>query len=360
MMTKRTLQLSILLASLLFFQSCAQRTIWYKGNTHAHTVICGHADSPPEVVTQWYHDHGYNFLILSEHNHFIDPDSVIMPENLRDNFILIPGEEVSGPKIVHTTAMNIQGLVSQRKDLEVKAEIIQDHVDSTLSKGGHTILNHPNYIYTVSAADIMPVNNLYMFELYNGHPLVNNAGDSVHVSTEVLWDELLTAGMTIFGVSSDDAHYFATMDSLHSNPGRGWVMVNAPKLSGDAITAAMNRGDFYASNGVILKQCSVSRGVYRVEVDERATEDELTSPELRGEHIEKGDLGYLIEFIGPDSKILASSRSSIASFPLSSASQYVRAKVSFRRKTEGVELEAFYAWGQPTFMDERSLSDKSQ
>jgi len=36
---------------------------WYMGNTHAHTKICGH----------------YNFLILSEHNHFIDPDTVQLP-----------------------------------------------------------------------------------------------------------------------------------------------------------------------------------------------------------------------------------------------------------------------------------------
>ena len=61
---------------------------WYMGNTHAHTKICGHADSSPDVVTKWYHDHGYNFLILSEHNHFIDPDTVQLPLNKRDDFIL--------------------------------------------------------------------------------------------------------------------------------------------------------------------------------------------------------------------------------------------------------------------------------
>jgi hypothetical protein len=38
---------------------------WYKGNTHVHTVLCGHADSTPEVVAQWYHDRGYNHLPLN-------------------------------------------------------------------------------------------------------------------------------------------------------------------------------------------------------------------------------------------------------------------------------------------------------
>ena len=51
---------------------------WYKGNTHVHTVLCGHADSTPEAVAQWYHDRGYNFLVLSEHNIFLNVHSQIL------------------------------------------------------------------------------------------------------------------------------------------------------------------------------------------------------------------------------------------------------------------------------------------
>jgi len=47
-----------------------------------------------------------------------------------------------------------------------------------------------------------------MFELYNGHNDVHNFGNEGHVSTEVMWDDLLTHGMKIYGVSSDDAHHF--------------------------------------------------------------------------------------------------------------------------------------------------------
>ena len=265
----------------LILQGCSDDSLWYRGNTHAHTVICGHADSTPEVVTRWYHDHGYNFLILSEHNHFIDPDSVKMPKNRRDDFILIPGEEITGPKVIHTTAMNTRNLVSQQLELEVKSEIIQNHVDGTLEAGGHAILNHPNYYYAVTAEYILPVRDLFMFELYNGHPQVNNFGDEQHSTTEDLWDELLTQGMIMYGVSSDDAHHFSKIDTQYSNPRRGWVMVRASELTPGAITEAMNKGDFYASNGVMLRQCSVSNGTYHVEIDEGRTLRELASPELR-------------------------------------------------------------------------------
>ena len=97
---------------LFLVPACIVSAEWYRGNTHAHTVLCGHADSSPEAVTKWYHDRGYNFLILSEHNIFIDPDDVTMPKNKRSDFILIPGQEVTGKPVgVHTTAMNIDGVI---------------------------------------------------------------------------------------------------------------------------------------------------------------------------------------------------------------------------------------------------------
>ena len=348
---------SIVVLGLILLQGCAQKSTWYRGNTHAHTVICGHADSPPEVVTQWYHDHGYNFLILSEHNHFINPDSVTMPENLREDFILIPGEEISGPKIVHSTAMNIDRVLMPDKEIEEKSEIIQNHVDITLEVEGKTILNHPNYRYTLTEDDILPVRGLNMFELYNGHPMVANSGDDEHISTEALWDSLLTHGMPFFGVSSDDAHYFATIDSAHSNPGRGWVMVNASALTGDAITQAMYDGSFYASNGVMLDYCAVKNGKYRVRVNAAQTLTELMSTELRGKLVEATEQGFRIEFIGHRGKVLSTTNGTRADFPVEEVSHYVRPRISYFRNHPSGGSEAFYAWGQPEFTDGRKLSE---
>lgn len=349
--------LFVVILIFLILQGCGDDTTWYRGNTHAHTVICGHADSSPKVVTRWYLDHGYNFLILSEHNHFIDPDSVKMPENRRDNFILIPGEEITGPKGVHTTAMNIRNLVSQQLDLEVKSEIIQNHVDGTLGAGGNAILNHPNFDYAVTAADILPVRKLYMFELFNGHPRVNNFGDDEHPTTEDLWDELLTKGMIIYGVSSDDAHHFSKIDTLYSNPGRGWVMVRASELTAGAITEAMSNGDFYASNGIMLRRCSVSKGIYHIEVDQEKTLRELATPELRGKRVSEKEDGFVIEFIGPEGKVLSVTKSTKANFTVNDSYAYVRAKVTFRRMHPDRGMEEFYAWGQPVFTDGRLEND---
>lgn len=337
----------------LIFPALLSADSWFKGNTHAHTVLCGHADSSPETVTAWYHDHGYNFLILSEHNKFIDPKTVKFPENARKDFLLIPGEEVSGHKVIHTTAMNIDRLVPWDHNHDERSHIIQYHVDETRKAGGTTILNHPNFRWAVKPEDILPVDHLYMFELYNGHPAVANFGDAHHMSTEEQWDHLLTAGMKIYAVASDDAHHFAKLSEKHSNPGRGWVMVKADRLDPHTITHAMLDGDFYASSGVILKDVSIRDNTFTVVVDTCATDQELSSSFLYGDRVREGKPGYTIEFIGKNGKVLKSVKDTKANFSLSGLEGYVRCKVSLIQRGIDKPLQGYFAWTQPVFTDNR-------
>jgi hypothetical protein len=326
---------------------------WYRGNTHVHTVLSGHADTSPEAVAKWYLDRGYNFLILSEHNIFIDPRTVSLPADRREDFILIPGEEISGLRAIHTTGMNIDGLVDWTFGDVSKAGAIQRHVDRTVAAGGQPILNHPNWRWALRDTDILGVNRLHMFELFNGHPDVNNYGDDTRPSTEAMWDSLLTQGMLIYGVSSDDAHIFQTISPDLTNPGRGWVLVRSRSLSPDAITDAMASGDFYASNGVYLAAYERGPEVYAVKVDVTRTSRELASPVLRGRHVSDGVEGFRIEFIGPEGRVLKNVTGTEAAFELVGAPDYVRVKVTFtRRHDEG--FEEYYAWGQPFFSDDRA------
>lgn len=343
-----------IIISFVFFIGCSSdKQKWYRGNTHAHTVICGHADSTPEFVTAWYHSHGYNFLILSEHNHFIDPDTVKKPTELDNEFILIPGEEVTGKKIIHTTAMNINKIVDWKSESENKTDIIQYHVDGTIEAGGQAILNHPNYKYAVGASDIIDVENLYMFELYNGHPKVNNEGDENHLSTEEIWDSLLTAGMKIYGVASDDAHHFHTIDSAHSNPGRGWVMVNALELTPAAITNAMTDGKFYASSGVFLEELTVTSDYIKIIIDEVKTTEQISKENMNGRSSTDSTNEFSLEFIGDGGKIIKTINSSSATYNFDKSQKYIRAKIIVRRNNRFGAIEEFYAWTQPVFFDGR-------
>ena len=355
---KRYSRYLIMVMSLAAITSPVTAKQWYRGNTHAHTEICGHADSTPEAVARWYLDHGYNFLVLSEHNHFIDPATVELPQPRREDFILIPGEEVTGKQRIHLTALNIDGLVPWDFDHEEKWRIIQTHVDGIRKEQGHPIINHPNYKFAVSAEDILLVERLHMLELYNGHSDVYNFGHEEHPSIEEMWDQLLTAGKWIYGVASDDMHELKTIAPSKSNPGRGWVMVKADELDPDAISDAMAAGNFYSSSGVFLKECGVADGAYVVEVDEDATLGELAqSVNIRAYIIHEGEEGFVIEFIGPGGTVLSSTPDKRAAFVLDPAIPYVRPKVTFTRRYPEHGFEQYFAWGQPVFMDGRAGSD---
>ena len=322
---------------------------WYKGNTHVHTVLCGHADSTPEVVAQWYHDQGYNFLILSEHNKYIDPSTVELKGEVRSDFLLVPGEEVTGP--VHSTAMNVSRLVPWTFKDKNRSKIIQNHVDEIEKAGGTNILNHPLSGRFLQVHEILPVQRLYMFELYNAHPKARNFRGAHHPSTEQLWDALLEKGMTIYGVSSDDAHKLAKWGEKENNPGRGWVMVKAEDLTPKALTEAMIEGDFYSSSGVMLDKLVRGTNNIEVSVNEKETEYELSSGFLFGRPVRKGEPGTFIEFIGPGGEVQKTVNGISASYEARGA--YLRAKVTQRVAGTDGALREYYAWTQPVFTDDR-------
>jgi hypothetical protein len=233
-----------------------------------------------------------------------------------------------------------------------RTKTVQSYADRTRDAGGVPIINHPNDNWALTAADIRPVKQCRLFELYNGHPAVANRGDARHVSTEEIWDTLLTDGMPLFGVASDDAHDFRRLSSDKSNPGRGWVMVRAAELTASAIADAMDRGDFYSSSGVFLRDVVVTDPEYRVVVDEAATEAEASKGDLAPRRVPKDApayLGFRIEFIGPGGAVMAAVNGTEATFRRAPGPAYVRAKVCYTWLDAGGQPVRCYAWTQPAF-----------
>ena len=84
-----------------------QNLRWYKGNTHTHTTESD-GDTPPEEVALWYRDHGYNFLVLSDHNVLTDP-------TLLDDHVLIRFKQISGAPFLRDVARDkIEDVVASR------------------------------------------------------------------------------------------------------------------------------------------------------------------------------------------------------------------------------------------------------
>ena len=113
---------------LLFFgiqhYSQAQKLHWYKGNTHCHTLVSDGKNQPKDVVAA-YHNHGYNFLVITDHNFLLETDTIKKPANLRNDFLLVPGEEVTDRIAVHTTAFNISHYVPFDNDPNRETDLVK-------------------------------------------------------------------------------------------------------------------------------------------------------------------------------------------------------------------------------------------
>jgi hypothetical protein len=324
---------------------------WFRGNTHAHTVLCGHADSSPETVAGWYLDHDYHFATLSEHNLFIDPADVALPADRRPDFVLVPGEELTTPD-VHMTALNIDGLLDHEAP-GPPVDVIDCLSQRARNAGAVPVVNHPNYLWQVSVDDLRRQRHCRLFELYNGHPSCNNDGDADHLSTEKMWDVLLTEGKISYAVASDDAHNFAAWGPDRSNPGRGWVMVRADQLTPDAVSAALDAGEFYASSGVFLHDVVIDPDEYRVQVDVEATRSEICRAQVAGQRLPPGyPPGLTVEFVGPRGTVVARSQQPEAGHPRTPDNSYLRARITWVEP--GSDLGTGYrAWTQPVFEDGR-------
>lgn len=298
---------------------------WYKGNTHTHTLNSD-GDTSPDEVARWYREHGYHFLVLTDHNFLTSVDGLNALMGADEQFLILPGEEVTdrlGSTPLHINGLLVERLVAPQGGSSV-SEIIQRDVDAIRAANGVPHLNHPNFGWAVTAEDIKRVRNDKLFEIYNGHPLVNNEGGGDRPGLEEMWDDILSSGKLLYGLATDDAHHFKRpWDPNASRPGRGWVVVRAPRLDGREIVAALERGDFYASTGVELE-------------DIQATAQRLTIT-IREDRSSK----YRVRFIGKNGRTLREVTTNPASYDITGDEGYVRAVV--------LESNGKRAWVQPVF-----------
>lgn len=292
---------------------------WWKGNLHTHS-LWSDGDHFPEMIGDWYREHGYNFLALTDHNVLSDgirwmsvkavvqrsDDGVLDryrkrfgdawvetrgdPEGddyevrlkplhefrylleEREKFIMIPAEEISDRaegKPVHINATNIAEVIPPAGGATIR-EAMQNNLRAILEhekQHGREVfphLNHPNFGYAIKAEDLAAVVSEQFYEVYNGHPGVNQLGDDEHPSVERFWDLVNAIRRTtlnvppLMGIATDDSHEHHGKPG--SRPGRGWVMVRSRYLTPEHLIRAMEQGDFYASSGVTLSDVQFDKG----------------------------------------------------------------------------------------------------
>lgn len=378
---------------------------WWKGNLHTHT-LWSDGDDFPEMAAQWYRDHDYNFLALTDHNvlsqgmrwmqvkkiadrggkdalsKYIarfgqdwvetrgEPASDNYEVRLKpfdeyrylveqhDQFILIPAEEISDRaegKPVHMNATNLAEVVSPVGGDTVREVIANNFraVQEQADKLGRQILvhlNHPNFGWAVKPEDIAQVTEERFYEVYNGHPGVNHLGDADRPSVEQFWDiaNAMRLGVLnaapLMGIATDDTHDYHGEPGSHA--GRGWVMVRSKYLTPEHLIDGLRQGDFYASSGVSLEEIGFDSDSKTLSVAVTAEPGESYRITFIGSLKPVGDEVMNRENIGV---ILAETEDASASYTLTGKELYVRAVITSTADAQDPSFKGQkkQAWTQP-------------
>src|SRR5688572_16444915 len=219
--------------------------VWLKGNLHTHTLQSD-GDSPPGEVATWYRQHGYDFLVITDHDK-------ITRIKAPDGLVLIDGEEVTDrlpKKPLHVNAIGLTRVVAPQGG-KTPVDVLQRNMDAVRAAGGVPLVNHPNFGWAFGADELLQLRGLVLLEIASGHPYVNAQGPP---SAEAIWDTLLTKGRRVYGVAVDDSHHWKRpWDTDIAPPGKAWVVVRAER-DAKSIVKALERGEFYASTGVELEE----------------------------------------------------------------------------------------------------------
>ena len=387
---------------------------WWKGNLHTHS-LWSDGDDYPEMIADWYRANGYHFLGISDHNVLAEGERWIHREKnaggqrafdrylkrfggdwvehrvvknvpqvrlktfaeyrqkmaIPGSFLLMQSEEITDQfqgRPIHLNATNLKNHIPPQGGAGVAATL-QNNIDAVLAQRKATgqpmfpHINHPNFGWALQPADMIELRGERFFEVYNGHPAVNNYGDKDHLSTGQMWDVINAYRLGVhnlplmFGLATDDAHNYHDLAVGKSNTGRGWVMVRAEALTPGSIISAMERGDFYATSGVAVDDIRLAKGRYsfRIQPEKGVTyttrfigtrESFKTSPDLAKRNLLKPNEAGI-------GTILGQSQSLDPSYTFKGDELYIRAEiVSSKKKVNPYAAgEHERAWLQPVRPD---------
>jgi hypothetical protein len=378
---------------------------WRKGNLHTHS-LWSDGDDFPEMIVEWYKTNGYDFIALSDHNKLAEGEQWVSARDLQPGalaeyldrfgsewvnlrvqegdtlvrlktlaeyrplleeegrYVIIQSEEITdrfGAKPIHVNATNLKKAIVPQGGNSV-LEVMQRNVDAVLEQRRRTgrpmfpHINHPNFQWAVTADDLAALKGERFFEVYNGHPAVHNEGDSTRMSTDRMWDVILTERLLhgreiMYGLAVDDAHHYHGRAPDLANSGRGWIQVRSKSLVADSLIAAMERGDFYASTGIEIADIKLTRYALSITLDAEpgiTYTTEFIGTRMPGAESDNddGDAQQRSIQVGA---LLDKVEGSSASYTFTGDELYVRARVvSDKQKENGQpEGELEVAWTQP-------------
>jgi hypothetical protein len=389
---------------------------YWKGNLHTHS-LWSDGDDFPEMIVDWYRGHGYQFLALTEHNLIAEAERWVNAEanatrkaavekyierfgsrwaefrigsekkEIRlkplaefrslleesGKFLLIPAEEIShsyAKRPIHMNGINLRDTIKplDGKDAVETIAVNLRQIGEQRRKTARMMigfLNHPNFGWGVRAEEMLLVEELRFFEVFNGHPSVRNYGDDLHASCERVWDIALALRLgkhglpIVYGMATDDAHGYHAYGVGKVNPGRGWVMIKSPHLTAEGLIHGLEMGEFYATSGVLFDEIKREGDELRLAIRTEEGVEYKTQfiATLKGTDLDAKpkldkdgrELPVTADYSSDIGKVVAESTSATPRYKFSGKELYVRAKVNSTKSHPNpyAKGDVEVAWTQP-------------
>ena len=264
---------------------------FYKANLHCHSNLSDGQLSPEEIKRQ-YMEKGYSIVAFTDHDILIPH-----PELAEENFLPLNGYEMeindnnSVWPMVRTCHMCLIALepdnlkqvcwhrdaylfgnaVNHKDEVqfyEDEPDYIRSHTPECISDmmkkgrdhGFFVTYNHPSWSLE-HYEDYTNYHNMHAMEIVNYS--CQTIGFEEYNAR--VYDDMLRNGERIFCIAADDNHNHAAADSPKYDSFGGFIMIKADKLEYRTITKALEKGDFYASEGPKIKELWYEDGVLHID-----------------------------------------------------------------------------------------------
>ena len=304
---------------------------WAKCGLHSHT-LWSDGKSLPEVAISEYKKHGFNMLVMTEHNACADDpqmwlrvcsDSTEWPPRLtrkefdrtrkdfkfktkyfsyktfvklptfvelkkqfdeEGKFLLASGEEITtgidcadgSRRDCHLNVFNVEKTFQEPYPKNVpdcieKSLKIFNDLKAKSKRPMFMMLNHPFWrFWDVLPEDMLKFPELTHFEICNHGSVVKEGG---MLSPDKFWDVILANRIekkqgVIYATATDDSHNYTPE---RNNVNVAWTMARVDgEFTVDNTISAIAKGDCYPTTGVLLKDFSFDKSTKTLNVEVKA------------------------------------------------------------------------------------------
>jgi hypothetical protein len=112
-----------------------------------------------KTYQRWYREHGYHFLVLTDHNFLTSVDALNALHGADDQFLVMKGEEVTdrfGEKPLHINGFDVARQIEPQGGSSV-VDVLNRNVAAIRGERGVPHINHPNFGWAISREECRTV-----------------------------------------------------------------------------------------------------------------------------------------------------------------------------------------------------------